>query len=478
MAQKNKSFADVSGREIVISRTFAAPRELVFRAWTEPAQLARWWGPRSFTNPVCEWDVRPGGKIHDVMRAPNGAEFPMGGAFSEVVAAERLVFTTGALDDRGKLLFEFSHTLAFADTDGKTVLTLRSRVTMTTPGAEKYIGGFEAGMTQSWDRLGEMLGGGPEREIVLSRVVNAPRELVWRAFTEPEHVAKWWGPRGFSTTIKKMDFRIGGVWEHVMRGPDGTNYPNKSTFKDIVPLERIVYSHGGGREDGPGATFTATWSFEDAGTGQTKLTGRMVFPTAAMRELVVREFGAIEGGKQTLQKLADYLPTMTAATNDFVLTRTFDAPRDLVWKAWTDPEHLKRWFGPKGFTMPTCAMDLRPGGVFHYGMKSPDGHEMWGKWTFVEIVPPEKLVVIVSFSDASGGVTRHPLSASWPLETLSTTTFTERDGQTTLTLHWSAHHATEAERKIFDSSHDGMTQGWGGTMAQLTEYLSHIQKKG
>jgi len=150
-----------------------------------------------------------------------------------------------------------------------------------------------------------------DREIVLSRVVNAPRELVWRAFTEPGHVVHWWGPRGFSTTIKKMDFRIGGVWEHVMRGPDGTNYPNKSVFKDIVPLETIVYSHGGGREDGRGASFVATWTFEDAGATQTKLTGRMVFPTVEARDRVVREYGAIEGGNQTLERLSEYLAAMT-----------------------------------------------------------------------------------------------------------------------------------------------------------------------
>jgi uncharacterized protein YndB with AHSA1/START domain len=149
-----------------------------------------------------------------------------------------------------------------------------------------------------------------DREIVISRIFDAPRELVWQAWTDPLHVVKWWGPRGFSTTIRKMDFRVGGVWEHVMRGPDGANYPNKSTFKEIVPLERITYSHGGGREQGPGASFTATWTFETVDGGKTRLTGRMVFPTAEARDLVVREFDAIEGGRQTLERLAEYLPEM------------------------------------------------------------------------------------------------------------------------------------------------------------------------
>jgi uncharacterized protein YndB with AHSA1/START domain len=123
-------------------------------------------------------------------------------------------------------------------------------------------------------------------------------------------VVNWWGPDGFSTTIEKMDVRPGGVWKHTMHGPDGTDYPNSSVFKEVVKPERIVYTHGGGREGGPGASFVATWTFEAIGD-QTRLTIRMVFATAADRDLVVREYGAVEGAKQTLGRLADYLTKMT-----------------------------------------------------------------------------------------------------------------------------------------------------------------------
>jgi uncharacterized protein YndB with AHSA1/START domain len=126
------------------------------------------------------------------------------------------------------------------------------------------------------------------------------------------------------------------------------------------------------------------------------------------------------------------------ASSEFVVTRTFDAPRELVWRVWTQREHLMRWFGPKGCTMPAATLDMRPGGTFHYAMRSADGSTMWGKWTFREIVAPEKLVVVVSFSDAEGGITRHPMSPTWPLETLGTTTFAEHDGKTTITVRWSA----------------------------------------
>jgi uncharacterized protein YndB with AHSA1/START domain len=163
--------------------------------------------------------------------------------------------------------------------------------------------------------------------------------------------------------------------------------------------------------------------------------------------------------------------------NEFVISREFDAPRLLVWKVCSEAEHLKKWFCPAGFTMPTCTLDLRPGGIFHYSQRSADGNEMWGKWVFREIVAPERMVLIQCFSDKNGGVTRAPFVADWPLETLSTMLLTERAGRTTLTIRWAPYNATETESNVFDSSHAGMQQGWGGTFAQLTEYLAQIQKE-
>jgi uncharacterized protein YndB with AHSA1/START domain len=154
---KNNVPEDYAGREFIISRDFDAPRELVFEAWTDPKHLAQWWGPKGFTNPVCEWDARPGGKIYDVMRAPNGVDYPMGGKFREVVAPERLVFSCGALDEKGKLRFEFLHTVTFVERNGKTTLTIQSRVTKTTAEANQYIGGYEMGMTLSLERLAVLL---------------------------------------------------------------------------------------------------------------------------------------------------------------------------------------------------------------------------------------------------------------------------------------------------------------------------------
>jgi len=145
------------GKEFVITREFAAPRELVWQACTGAKHVAQWWGPRGFTAPVCEWKARVGNKIHVVMRAPNGMEFPMGGTFIDVAPPGLLVTSTGALDADGNLMFEIKHTMTLIELKGKTKLTMHSRVIKTTPGAGKYIGGFEAGMTQSLERLADLL---------------------------------------------------------------------------------------------------------------------------------------------------------------------------------------------------------------------------------------------------------------------------------------------------------------------------------
>jgi uncharacterized protein YndB with AHSA1/START domain len=166
-----------------------------------------------------------------------------------------------------------------------------------------------------------------------------------------------------------------------------------------------------------------------------------------------------------------------SAQKPFTITRTFDAPRDLVWKAHTDCEHLKHWWGPKGFTMSSCKVDLRPGGTFLYGLESPDGLVMWGKFVYREIVEPEKLVFVVSFSDENAGITRHPASPTWPLEMLSTSTFTEQDGGTAVTVSWYPINASEEEIRTFDEGREGMKQGFAGTFDQLEDYLSQLKAR-
>lgn len=143
-----------------------------------------------------------------------------------------------------------------------------------------------------------------EREIVLSRVFDAPVSLVYRAYTEPEHVEKWWGPTGYTITLHEMDVRPGGIWKFMMHAPDGTDYPNRVIYNEVVPLQRLQYSHG----DFEKTMFEVTTTFEEV-DGKTKVESRMLFPTKEDVARVVA-FGAIELGKQTHECLAEYLPKM------------------------------------------------------------------------------------------------------------------------------------------------------------------------
>jgi uncharacterized protein YndB with AHSA1/START domain len=247
-----------------------------------------------------------------------------------------------------------------------------------------------------------------------------------------------------------------------MHGPDGTDYQNRIVYNEIDAPRRITYSHV------TGPLFEAEATFEERGGG-TQVTVRMTFATAELRDRVAEEYGAVEGLRQTLDRLGEQV------AEAFVITRTFDAPRALVFRAWTEVEHLRHWWGPVGMEVEHCTCDLRPGGAMHYGLRGPDGSMMWARWLFREIVPPERLVFIASFSDEAGGVTRAPFfDGGWPLETLSTLTFTEHDGKTTLTMVGIPIHATDAERATFKDTHQSMQGGWTGTLDQLTAYLEKL----
>jgi uncharacterized protein YndB with AHSA1/START domain len=143
-----------------------------------------------------------------------------------------------------------------------------------------------------------------DREIVVSRSIGAPRELVFEAFTQVRHLSRWWGPDGFTTTTRSFEFRVGGAWDFVMHGPDGTDYQEWITWTEIVAPERIALVHGESRDD-PDA-FESVLTFEPAG-GQTRIVMRTVFPTQELRAVAVERYHAIEGGEQTLRHLAAYV---------------------------------------------------------------------------------------------------------------------------------------------------------------------------
>lgn len=166
-----------------------------------------------------------------------------------------------------------------------------------------------------------------------------------------------------------------------------------------------------------------------------------------------------------------------SSTAPFSVTRILNAPRPLVFLAWTDVAHLMKWMGPAGSTVLKADLDLRPGGSYHYGLKNPDGSTMWGKQVYLEITPPEKLIYLQSFSDPSGGLVRHPMAPSWPLQMLSTTTFEDLgDGTTRVVVTWVPHQADAAAEATFDGARGGMQHGFAGMFATLDAHLAATER--
>lgn len=163
--------------------------------------------------------------------------------------------------------------------------------------------------------------------------------------------------------------------------------------------------------------------------------------------------------------------TFNSASKELVITRELNAPRELVFKVWSEAEHLKHWWGPTGFEIVVKEMDFRPGGFFHYCMQASDGNHMWGKFVYQEIIPNEKIVWLNCFSDEAGHIVRAPFSDLIPLELRNEVTFTDNNGTTTLTITSQPFNATDEEVSFFEGMFESMEQGFGGTFDQLEQYL-------
>ncbi len=320
-----------------------------------------------------------------------------------------------------------------------------------------------------------------DREIRVSRLLDAPISLVWEVWTNPEHIKNWWGPNGFTNTITKMDMREGGDWELIMHGPDGTDYKNRSVFKEVVKFKKIVYDHVSGPR------FIATIEFSNAGD-KTQIDWHMLFETKEEFIQVVKTFRADEGLRQNADKLNNYIRTQLKLCNDLktnimeqtqtsrkelVITRVLEAPRELVFKVWSEAQHLAQWWGPKGSTLVVHSFDFKPGGIFHYSIEMGGG-AMWGKFRYLEIEAPLRIAFVSSFSDEAGNISKNPFLPDFPMEITNELTLTEGDGKTTLVLKGGPVNASEAETAFFESMVGNMEQGFAGTFEQLEKHLADL----
>jgi uncharacterized protein YndB with AHSA1/START domain len=263
-------------KQLTITRIFNAPRQLVFDVWTQPEHLASWWGPRGFTNPVCEVDAKPGGKLRIDMKGPDGVTYPMTATFEEVKRPEKLIFISQAITAEGKPVFEIKNTIVFEDMGDKTRVTVSAVPFNVTPEAAPYLAGMEEGWSQSVDKLHNYLtdtqqNGDP---IILERTYNAPAATVWSALTDTAQMKQWYFDVQNFAPVVGQEFSF-------LAGNDGKKWLHLCKVKEVVPGKKIAYTW---RYDGhPGDSLVSFELFDEGDKTRMKLThaGLDTFPAIA-----------------------------------------------------------------------------------------------------------------------------------------------------------------------------------------------------
>ncbi len=307
-------------------------------------------------------------------------------------------------------------------------------------------------------------------EIKIIRVYDAPVKVVWDAWVDPEQVAQWWGPRGFTLTTKSKDVRTGGSWVYTMHGPDGVDYPNNTKFLEVEKYSRLVYDHGANDERPP--MFRVIVQFTET-KGKTKMDMTMTLPTPEAAE-ETRKFIKKAGGDSTWDRLAEYLEQDSTGKDTFVINRSFELPLESMFEMWTNPKHFSQWLPPTGFTMKFIKADIKPGGEIFYAMTDGKTTTMYGRVNYLEITRPNHLAYTQQFCNENGSISRHPFAPTWPETMLTTVTLSEEGPtKTRVTVNWEVYGtATTEERDTFNKAKAGMTQGWSGSFDKLEEYLT------
>lgn len=303
----------------------------------------------------------------------------------------------------------------------------------------------------------------------LTRVYDAPLLAVWEAWTIPEEVAQWWGPRGFTLTTHDRDFRTGGHWHYTMHGPDGTDYENTTQYLEVVPMQRLVYDHGGHRDRPPLFRVHALFTERD---GRTQLDLSMAFATPEIAQ-EMQGFIRKAGGEGTWDRLAEHVAKRHAGKDYFFITRSFDASMEQVYAMWADPEHLKHWLPPSGASMELLRTAVGVGQSSFYCMTLPGDARVYGLIHYLVLDAPNRLVYTQQFCDAEERVLRPPFFQDWPLTMIATIELTaESLTRTRVRVRWEPSAASPADLAEFIKQRAGMTLGWTGSFDKLEALLA------
>jgi uncharacterized protein YndB with AHSA1/START domain len=257
-----------------------------------------------------------------------------------------------------------------------------------------------------------------------------------------------------------------------MHGPDGVDYPNHTHYFEVEKYSRLVYDHGASEGKPPLFRVTVVFS-EIKGKTKMEMTMALASPEAAIE---IKKFIKKAGGEATWDRLAEYLAKETVRKDLFVINRTFDAPIELMYEMWTNPEHVTKWVAPTGFTMRYLKADITQGGSTLYLMTNGSNITMYGRAKYLSMSKPDQIVYTQQFCDEKENISRHPMAPTWPETMLTTVTLAEEGpSKTRVTVSWETFgDVTPAELEIFIKSRGGMTQGWTGSFDKLEDYLSQL----
>jgi uncharacterized protein YndB with AHSA1/START domain len=267
-----------------------------------------------------------------------------------------------------------------------------------------------------------------------------------------------------------MNVRPGGEWRYIQKSSEGNIFAFYGIYQEVDPPIQLSYTFN--FEPMPGHEHLETLTLEEQ-DGKTKSTNRVLFKTVEDRDGMV-ETGLKTGSVETMDRLAELLEQIQkkgaspSETGSLLISWLFDAPVEVVWKAWTEPEQIMRWWGPKVFTAPVVKVDFRVGGKYLMAMRSPDGQDFWSTGTYAEIVPFKRIVLVDSFSDKDGNVvpaTYYGMGADFPVEMQAILTFEAVDGKTKFTIEYP--DIGNVKRNDLEA----MTQGWTESLEKLMQLV-------
>lgn len=305
-------------------------------------------------------------------------------------------------------------------------------------------------------------------EMLITHIFDAPRDLVYKIYTDPKLIPDWWGPRNLSTIVEKDELRPGGIWRYVQHDQQNNEFAFRGVYHSIEPKQRIISTFEW--EGMPGHVILVTTTFEDQGD-RTIVTQQNMFQSVQDRDGMMQQ-GSEQGTIESDERFTEILDrmrisqmkgeTMEEHIHDggcVDITRVFNAPPEQVWDLWTDANKYMCWWGPKDFTSPYAKLDLKVGGKYLSCMRGPDGKEYWDTGTYEEIVEPSRLVYTDTFSDEHGNAVApsyYGMSGDKPMDMAIEIILRDVGGKTMLTLE----HCGLPEGAMLEQAREGWNQSF------------------